>query len=210
MMKRWLFVLSVALVLAFILESQWLTSSQGSDNAQTNQEKKSDHGPSQECVGRYEVDTNVTENVIFDIILEKGELWIKPSHIDKRKLVSRSRDAFVVDDMDIPVKFNRDAKGNIESLTIQTSVMFEGKSVSPRKLVLPPPSMKGNTIFRLRGYADAHVVALAGTFNNWNQSQLLFAKEGDEWVCRLNLAPGKYTYKFVVDGNWIQVKATHP
>ncbi len=202
-MKRWLFVLSVALVLAFILESQWLTSSHGSASAQTNQEKKSDPGPLQDYVGRYEVDPNVTENFIFDIILEKGELWIKPSHIDKRKLVSRSRDAFVVDDMDIPVKFNRDAKGNIESLTIQTSVMFEGKSVSPRKLVLPPPSMKGNTIFRLRGYADAHVVALAGTFNNWNQSQLLFAKEGDEWVCRLNLAPGKYTYKFVVDGNWI-------
>src|SRR5260370_3470320 len=202
-MKRWLFLLSVVLLFMFILESQWLTSFHRSASAQTNQEKKPGPGPLQDYVGRYEVDPNVAENFIFDVILEKGELWIKPSHIDKRKLVSQSRDAFVVDDMDIPVKFNRDAKGNIESLTIQTSMMFEGKSVSPRKLVLPPPSVKGNTTFRLKGYADAHVVALAGTFNNWNQSQLLFAREADEWQCRIDLAPGKYTYKFIIDGNWI-------
>ena len=95
--------------------------------------------------------------------------------------------------------FNRDDEGNVVSLTFH----FEGESYTARKVQLPPPSLKGNTTFRLKGYADAQVVVLAGTFNGWNQSQLLFGREGDEWVCRLDLAPGRYAYKFIVDGNWM-------
>jgi 1,4-alpha-glucan branching enzyme len=55
----------------------------------------------------------------------------------------------------------------------------------------------------LKGYADASIVALAGSFNNWNQSEFIFGKEGDEWVCRIDLEPGKHAYKFIVDGNWL-------
>lgn len=44
---------------------------------------------------------------------------------------------------------------------------------------------------------------LTGSFNNWNQSQFVFGREGDEWICRIDLDPGNYTYKFVVDGNWL-------
>jgi CubicO group peptidase (beta-lactamase class C family) len=71
------------------------------------------------------------------------------------------------------------------------------------KMTLPTASLTGNTEFKLKGYPNARTVALAGSFNEWNQTQTLFAKEGDGWVCRINLAPGKYAYKFVVDGNWI-------
>ena len=47
------------------------------------------------------------------------------------------------------------------------------------------------------------MVALAGSFNEWNESQLLFGRENGEWVCRVDLEPGWHTYKFIVDGNWI-------
>ena len=199
-MKRWFFVLPIALLFLFIFESQCLTLRQRSACAQTNAEKKLPADNLQDYVGRYEVDPKELENFVFDISLEKGELWIKPSHVDKRKLVPQSRDAFNVDGTNISVKFNRDQGGKVASFT---TMMGDGKSISPHKLVLPPPSVKGNTEFRLKGHADAHVVALAGTFNDWNQSQLLFAREGDEWVCRIDLAPGKYTYKFIIDGNWL-------
>jgi hypothetical protein len=46
------------------------------------------------------------------------------------------------------------------------------------------------------------VVAVAGNFNDWNQSQVLCGKEGDEWVCRIDLAPGD-TDIFIIDGDWI-------
>jgi CubicO group peptidase (beta-lactamase class C family) len=70
-----------------------------------------------------------------------------------------------------------------------------------RRTLLPSPT--GNTTFKLDGYGNAKVVALAGTFNNWNQAQIFFTKEKDTWVCRVELPPGKHQYKFVVDGNWI-------
>jgi 1,4-alpha-glucan branching enzyme len=49
----------------------------------------------------------------------------------------------------------------------------------------------------------ASAVMLAGTFNNWNQSATLCGRDQDAWLCRIDLAPGKYLYKFVVDGNWM-------
>lgn len=196
-MKRFHPILSTGLLLLLASLSVHGQTSGPTDKARATQPPLSDY------VGRYEVAPEIAENFVIDIILERDAIWIKPSHIEKRKLVQKTPDNFIVDDMDIPLKFNRDEKGTVTSLTIQTPILFDGKEVTPRKLILPAPSVKGNTTFRLKGYTDARVVALAGTFNNWNQSQLLFAREGDEWVCRIDLAPGKYTYKFVVDGNWI-------
>ncbi len=58
-------------------------------------------------------------------------------------------------------------------------------------------------MFQLLGYGDANVVALAGTFNGWKQSETFLIKDGNRWWCRMKLEPGKYFYKFIVDGDWI-------
>jgi hypothetical protein len=52
----------------------------------------------------------------------------------------------------------------------------------------------------LAGHTDAEAVAIYGSFNNWIQTKNYCAKEVDGWVCRIDLAPGKYTYRFLVDG----------
>ncbi|MDQ3289686.1 MAG: serine hydrolase, partial [Bacteroidota bacterium] len=62
---------------------------------------------------------------------------------------------------------------------------------------------KGNAEFKLKGYPNAKLITLAGSFNNWNAYHNFFIKHGNEWICRLDLVPGKYQYKIVVDGNWI-------
>jgi len=64
-------------------------------------------------------------------------------------------------------------------------------------------AVRPNYTFRLKGYANAKSVKLAGTFNNWDPNALSFTRQGDEWVISLNLKPGKYLYKFIVDGQWI-------
>jgi len=69
-----------------------------------------------------------------------------------------------------------------------------------KKMPPPVPSLTGNTTFTLPGHTDAQVVAIYGSFNNWIQTKNYCAREGDGWVCRIDLAPGKYTYKFLVDG----------
>jgi hypothetical protein len=43
-------------------------------------------------------------------------------------------------------------------------------------------------------------MAIYGSFNNWIQTKNCCAREGEGWVCRIDLAPGKYTYRFLVDG----------
>ena len=46
-------------------------------------------------------------------------------------------------------------------------------------------------------------VALVGSFNDWTPGRTLFAREGNDWVCRVDLPAGKHAYKFVVDGRRI-------
>jgi len=45
-------------------------------------------------------------------------------------------------------------------------------------------------------------VKVAGEFNNWQPGDLSKQADGS-WVARLSLVPGKYMYKFVVDGEWL-------
>jgi chromosome partitioning protein len=52
---------------------------------------------------------------------------------------------------------------------------------------------------------EAKDVYIVGEFNNWkigNETKLSKLADGT-WQARLNLQPGKYRYKFVVDGQWI-------
>jgi 5'-AMP-activated protein kinase regulatory beta subunit len=47
-------------------------------------------------------------------------------------------------------------------------------------------------------------VFIAGTFNDWNPtSHQMTRSEMGEWEATLDLAPGTYEYRFVVDGEWI-------
>lgn len=45
-------------------------------------------------------------------------------------------------------------------------------------------------------------VQVAGEFNNW-APQDLHKQEDGSWIVKLSLVPGKYMYKFVVDGEWL-------
>ena len=52
---------------------------------------------------------------------------------------------------------------------------------------------------------EAKDVYLAGDFNQWQLNQdSKMRLEGDLWIKRLELKPGCYRYRFVVDGSWLQ------
>jgi len=51
---------------------------------------------------------------------------------------------------------------------------------------------------------QAKRVSLAGSFNNWNNKSLAAKKDSKgNWAVKVNLKPGRYEYKFVVDGSWL-------
>jgi hypothetical protein len=68
-------------------------------------------------------------------------------------------------------------------------------------------SFKPNHIFRLAGRQDAKGVIVSGSFNNWSHHSYRMIREGNDWVLHLHLSPGRYSYKFVVDGKWIPDEA---
>jgi len=50
---------------------------------------------------------------------------------------------------------------------------------------------------------NATEVFVAGTFNGWNPRATPMKRgSGDEWSAGLELTPGGYEYKFVIDGEW--------
>jgi 1,4-alpha-glucan branching enzyme len=80
-----------------------------------------------------------------------------------------------------------DAEGNIVKQNVPGSVF-----------VIEP-----NYTFRLKTKGTAKTVFLSGDFNGWSPNAYPMKKEGDEWVMKVHLSPGKHLYKFVVDGKWI-------
>lgn len=57
---------------------------------------------------------------------------------------------------------------------------------------------------------DAKQVNLAGTFNDWNSEATPMAKGDDgTWTAGLDLSPGRYEFKFVIDGEWCCEASCH-
>jgi hypothetical protein len=50
---------------------------------------------------------------------------------------------------------------------------------------------------------QASSVCIAGSFNNWDIKHTPMRRNGEQWKARIPLAPGRYEYRFVVDGQWI-------
>ncbi|RYU93820.1 M20/M25/M40 family metallo-hydrolase [Emticicia agri] len=70
------------------------------------------------------------------------------------------------------------------------------------------PSLEGNTTFFLKGFANAGAVSIVSDFNNWNMFGTPLARVNGGWQCKLNLKPGRYLYKYIIDGDWTADPAT--
>lgn len=51
----------------------------------------------------------------------------------------------------------------------------------------------------------AEQVCICGDFNGWQPDGLRLVGDADGglWIKKLNLPPGRYEYKFLVDGEWV-------
>jgi enterochelin esterase-like enzyme len=150
----------------------------------------------QQYIGRYEIDPKFAHDFVLYVSVKDGSLWVRPSTLTPRQLMPQSESRFYDSELpDLRLDFVKDDKGNVTGLTLNTGQT----DMLVRKMPPPVPST-GNTTFTLRGHTDAQVVAIYGSFNDWSQTKNYCAKESDGWVCRIDLTPGKYTYKFLVDG----------
>ncbi len=71
---------------------------------------------------------------------------------------------------------------------------------------LRDPKKKADGLIKFVFYApEAKEIYLSGDFIQWD-TQAIPMKKGKEglWKAKIKLPPGRYEYKFIVDGQWIQ------
>lgn len=75
-------------------------------------------------------------------------------------------------------------------------------ATKPAEAKLKPAETKSSTAISCR-VLKAAAVCVAGTFNDWNPTSTPLIRQADgTWTVTLDLPPGRYEYKFVVDGEW--------
>lgn len=107
------------------------------------------------------------------------------------------------------VKHNPRSKAAVDYLILaqevinKTAAQGPEASASPEEKRLPftPSNQLRDFIFKAAGVREVHLV---GDFNNWSvdHDSLLWQKEEGLWQKRLFLKPGRYRYKFIIDGEW--------
>ncbi len=87
----------------------------------------------------------------------------------------------------------------------KNSVVVIGAAAAPAAAAAPSAGGKGSigtadgAVFRYTGAGNS--VNVAGEFNSWSTSADAMKKGADgAWVLEKKLAPGRYAYKFVIDG----------
>jgi len=63
-------------------------------------------------------------------------------------------------------------------------------------------TFRPNYTFTLSRYFNASQVYISGSFNGWSRDGYRMYKQGNKWILPVYLKPGKYLYKFIVDGTW--------
>ncbi len=104
-----------------------------------------------------------------------------------------------------------------------TATLAPPRTALPAALLSPPATVRtteqklsdfygvrqvGDEVVFAARFADARHVMVAGDFNGWSAIGTPLAHGGvggraDTWVTKLPLRPGKYCYRFIVDGRWV-------
>ena len=80
------------------------------------------------------------------------------------------------------------------------------KARKQKEKAIPPRPKKGDGEVKFVFHAGAaSEVYLSGDFVHWD-TQMIRMKEGKDglWKAKVKLPPGRYEYKFIVDGRWVE------
>jgi len=110
----------------------------------------------------------------------------------------------------VPIdRFNKRAKGTEDHTSLSEEVIKESKKISLDNFYREAEAraaqdklVSRNIVYECETAREVYIV---GDFNEWRASDAsrLTSKKGGLWEGRLELKPGRYRYKFVVDGQWL-------
>ncbi len=77
------------------------------------------------------------------------------------------------------------------------------ESMSTKRTQTPKKKTRSNPLTISCRAPSAQAVFVTGTFSDWEPDAIPLLRGDDgEWSVALDLAPGRYEFKFVVDGVW--------
>ncbi len=134
------------------------------------------------------------------VIKEKNNTWITrkvDAHYvelskEQRKPAAgetASNKIFLIDDKSVDLSVAKERESvpyGVNRLTRNTIIQLSG----------------GRTRFFLPGHRQSQSVFLSGSFNGWSTRQTPMQRCDTGWMITLKLQPGKYAYKYIVDGKW--------
>jgi hypothetical protein len=98
-----------------------------------------------------------------------------------------------------PLSFSTKPAKEKHRSTVPAAPPSKSALLLPEHLPLPDSYSVSISLFE----PGARAVFLAGTFNDWNPSSTPLNRTGNgQWTIALALKPGRYEYRFVVDGEW--------
>ena len=101
------------------------------------------------------------------------------------EILRQEPDVSEIESRDIEELKEKIHEGNLESLSLPSS----------------PIATKDGVLFTLEA-PEADCVQIAGDFNSWEPDGSEMQFSNGIWQKMLSLAPGKYRYRYVVDGHW--------
>lgn len=99
-------------------------------------------------------------------------------------------------------KEERVAGKNVKRGSSSSCCSIKPSSFGKKEVSMMAKDMKRNVNFSVRA-PEASRVLLTGSFNSWKESGLPMRRSKDGiWTIGMKLDPGRYEYKFIVDGQW--------
>lgn len=127
-----------------------------------------------------------------------GDDWYVVECTKEILTLKRSMSTFNEVDMS-PGEIHIDMKSDVKEISSESIAPFGyNRSSLPHIQDL----RKGQTRFFLKGFQDANEVYLSGNFCQWSTLRYPMIKSEGGWVVEVDLDPGVWGYKFVVDGMW--------
>ena len=106
------------------------------------------------------------------------------------------------------VEYMKKARGFVDYMAVAKEVTTQEKMLNLKLVKDTKPQdvvnkFKKQFIFHA---PEATSVKIVGNFNNWipAESSNMERKENGTWIKNFFLEPGRYQYRFIVDGKWVE------
>lgn len=103
------------------------------------------------------------------------------------------------------LQYNKQCRGSNDYLALADEVLADGANVGLLELLQEAKQRQRNINFSFLA-PEAGNVYVVGDFNKWTIDEMALARRSPEgvWNKSVTLKPGRYRYKFVVDGTWVE------